>query len=1474
MAHHTLQKLLLKVIYFIFIIILLSVQNLGAQTDILKKAHSIFTSIEEQDRLIDKLASIGNDEGAHNLPIGIKNIAGNTPITLAITKIKFGREYGELSMLVKMDIQQNAEPLIFGASGLKITKKGDLVGEIKLSLLSNVPIPVGNMGKVILKGSMDTTGTFFSKTYIELDCNGNFKELSLDADIQLNKNTFKPARPASPADSVVVGSFRTIISDWNDLIVETTFPPFEIKGINGFEFNVSKASLDLSDFKNPSSFNPIGNYLNEHFTLPDKNLWRGIYIDEFSLTFPEQFKKRDSSERLILGASRLLIDEKGVTGEIFGENVILPLDQGDAGGWAFSVSDFKLQLVTNNIKGFGFGGEISVPLSEKTQNLKYEAFIAKDEYFFKANVRDSLDFNLFGNAKLHLDSTSYIEMKLKDKSFRPKLVMNGAMRLESDGLKMEQLTFTKLAFSTESPIFSVESMYYGGEVKLFNFPITISKINITANDNIAALGFDLKVNLMKDKIAADSRLKISSENKNNRWSYKGLTIEKMRLEKVQMAGFSLNGEIRMAKDHPIYGNYFGGEIEATFDALSKLCSVKTTAVFGNKGFRYWYVEGSADFKAGIPIGPVILNGFMGGAYYRMSATGGKGLDAYAPYEKCSLGLKAGVKYSIGNKAAVSGDALFEMNFLAAGGIKNIRFYGSAKFMDVATLTGDKLGKLAELHNKAMTELESLDKSLADKLPERMHGTDVSKNLLPDLNLSMGVTAYLTMDYDFPLKKFEADFRVMINTPGGLLRGAGNNNEAGWAKLYCTPQKWYIHVGKPSNPVGVKLGLGPLSLTTESYFMLGDELERPILDPKLLQVIKISPEQADYMKLPNIMSEGKGVAFGSRFTFDTGNLTFLILYARFMAGTGFDVALQNLSDYECADNPGKSIGINGWYANGQCYAYLSGELGVKIKLLFIKKKFTIIKGSAGALLQARLPNPTWIGGYMAVDLKVLGGLIKANMKMKFSFGDDCKLVRKDGDYSPVDFPIISDLAPADRDSEVDVFVAPQATLNVKAEEAFDAEDENGNTRTYRVKLKDEDFYVLDDKGQKIQGKVIWNRTLDVVSFEPHEILPPHKDIKVVIAVNFEELVNGSWRLVTSNGKPARESKTHVFKTGEAPNYIPLTNIEYCHPVIAQNNFFRNESSTGYVQLKRGQSYLFPDNFIYNTLFTKDGNSVKADFRYNASDKNVTYSFPKLNGKTEYEVAFVASTQASTGGTAPSQKVISSQTLNQEDGESITIDYMQQAAQKIIKEGSLKVLDYTFRSSEFNTFKDKMSSLNLKKGAIDVNSDVWVLFLNTSKKYELFDETDLLGSIYTADKPLIKGEAQLDNNYYRKAIGPYIYDWYPFGGIKIENRDENILGAPPVRGFTIFSGYMERTVRASTVMPMVYSLPFYYNEDFYELRNKAANWSIRNGNTPASIQKIVGGQFPVILKAEDYKAKLQFILPGGKTGSEFTVKYIYW
>lgn len=1450
----------------------ISFLSLSGQNITSDNAAGVFQEIITHNRLVDDFSSLGKGE-ASNLPIGIAKKIHNLPFTLAVTKIKFYNRYGEADLLLKLNIPQKSSSLIFGATGVKISYDGNLVGDVKLSLLSSLPVSLGKAGKFVLKGDYDMkTGSGKSDTYVVLECNGDIKEISVDGELILNPEIFETVQRADSitTDKTVKTDFKARITDWNDLLVDISMPRFKIKGTAGFEFEAKDVVFDFSDSRNSQVFTFPEGYKNNYFNLPDEKLWRGIYIGTLECVTPSPFRNTDSNTQMSISAKKVLLDENGLTFDAQAKN-LLTLLQGSANGCPLSVNNIRLSMIANNIKNFGFDGEITL-VDKKTR--PYKAYIANDDYFFSVELGQEFKNNMFGLGTIYLQPSSYVEFRVLNGTFCPKVVLDGHMELNSGVLSMEQITFKKLALSTYAPYLEAEAIGYNGKVGLSGFPVSIDSILCSAKNGVLNMTFNAKVNLMDKKIAANSQIKIVTEFGGKDWSFKGVSVEKLKLEKVQLSGFELTGEIAMEKDHPIYGNYFGGHIQAKFTALSDALTVDVVSVFGNKDFRYWYVEGSVLFAKGVPVGPIFIDGFAGGAYYKMRSTGKKGMLAYTPDATTSLGVKAGVDYHIVDKSTINGNALFEMNFLASGGVQNIRFYAKANFLDVKAA----LGKAGEMYENLKEKAQDMSETLAAKSASASDGSGAAKNVITNIagistSEKDGIQAYATMEYDFPSKTFDASFRTMVYVAGGLLKGSGANNDAGSAYLHASPQKWFVKIGTPRQPVGLIVSLGPLSLKTSSYFMFGNIDEAPLPpDQALLNILGARPEDPDFMKFPDRLDSGKGVAFGTRMSFDTGNLQFLILYARFMAGAGIDILLQDMSNKQCKDGNG-TIGINGWYAMGQCYAYLQGELGVRVKLLFIKKNISIIKGSTAALLQARMPNPTWVGGQFAVNTNVLG-IIKIRMKMKLSFGDNCEIVSKDGMYAPVDFPIISDLSPSDNATDVDVFAIPEATLNMAEGTNISTEDEYGTTQTYRVVFGD--FSVVDSQGRKVEGKLEWNDRRDVVKFISKDILTPNVNLKATVSVNFQEYQNGSWVILTQNGQQAVEKKEVSFKTGTAPNYIPRNNIEYMYPVIDQRNMFVGEGKAGYVQLKRGQPYLFPSGFSYNTIFASDeGQAAKSQFVYNSGTSFINYTLPTLSKAKEYTVSFIATSGTSSQSLNSGKSKTTSQQLTDGEGETYSLDIDGQVADLMTKEGGLEILKFNMRTSTHNTLSDKLSSLSFTPRQIFVNDDTRALFLTTNKTYELFDATELIGSDYTNKKPLIEVEAVLDDKYYKLDIAPLVYNWYPLPNITITGRDVNLLGVPPVRSMVYYDGYvstvMSNTYNAtiSQTFPFVYNLPYIYYCDYYELQSKAVNLLVRNMGSAAYenyrkvLTPLINSHF-LFIRQGDYKTKFRYVLPGAKEG----------
>ena len=114
------------------------------------------------------------------------------------------------------------------------------------------------------------------------------------------------------------------------------------------------------------------------------------------------------------------------------------------------------------------------------------------------------------------------------------------------------------------------------------------------------------------------------------------------------------------------------------------------------------------------------------------------------------------------------------------------------------------------------------------------------------------------------------------------------------------------------------------------------------------------------------------------------------------------------------------------------------------------------------------------------------------------------------------------------------------------------------------------------------------------------------------LHFEEYVNGKWETITENGKVSLDTKEVNFTTGTAPETIPLSNIAYMYPSIGQKNFFINEYNIGYINLKRGQSYLFDavPNWSKDMIMTSSTGAVlNESYGYDAGKKQITYYLPK-------------------------------------------------------------------------------------------------------------------------------------------------------------------------------------------------------------------------------------------------------------------------
>ena len=169
----------------------------------------------------------------------------------------------------------------------------------------------------------------------------------------------------------------------------------------------------------------------------------------------------------------------------------------------------------------------------------------------------------------------------------------------------------------------------------------------------------------------------------------------------------------------------------------------------------------------------------------------------------------------------------------------------------------------------------------------------------------------------------------------------------------------------------------------------------------------------------------------------------IVYARGAFAYGFDLVLEHFGENAHCQG-GKKMGYHGWYGMGSAYAMLTGDLGVRIRLWFIKKDVSLISVGLGAMLQAGLPNPTWVYGKVRARCSLLGGIFKFNHAIEFKAGSVCM-----PDYGdPLDnIKMFASASPGDSirskgtKEETSVFAVPKFITNYEIGKSIRLVDEN-------------------------------------------------------------------------------------------------------------------------------------------------------------------------------------------------------------------------------------------------------------------------------------------------------------------------------------------------------------------------------------------------------------------------------------------------
>lgn len=1508
--------------------------------------------------------SAGLNAGGSTFPV----ILGGSPNAIVIDNVVFTPLGASLDAYFSSALPGTNKFVAFQAIGVRF-HPGGLLGENKLQLVTDIVSVWSNKIQLTIKNS--------ENSYVSWDCEG-LRGISIDGQVEFCPDLLTALQPDSLTtvlEENVTGSFIATMPRWGQFVADMSMTPFEIPRLKDWGWEVQNMVFDFSDEVTPASVTfPEGyshpDVSSEELGGAENPMWTGFYLRTARVKVPKGFYG-SRGEPVRVGVTDVVIDQTGFTGNVYAENV-LSEERGRMGNWAFSLDTLNIGVRHNQFHHVGFTGKAQVPAFD--QPMQYACLIQPDSaYRFSVGLTDTVrmsawkaDIELYANTRIELD------YDVSDRAFSASAYLFGMASMKptvgraanpKDTLVLANLQFQDFVVSTRAPyLINIGSWEYsaGNEQRLSGFPLTIQNITLGATEEEeeeeeaeevveaeeedegpetteVALGITAAVNLVgaNDRgFAAEGTIRIlfdvylDTARMKQVWAYGGVKVDSFAID-ITGAAYELRGKLQYYENHDTFGSGFRAMIEAVF---APRLTVAAVAQFGTKNnFRYWFADALVSFNPGIAMGTTGLGlyGFGGGASYKMSrqrvqnvvlpdSTGfrappnittdiGKSLSGvfYVPDSTASLGIRATVMVGTFPRPEVfNSDLTFEIIFNDSWGVRSIGFIGNGRFLTPPPRPGQ-----------------------AQQQP--------------------AVRCLLNMVYDFENSAFHADLDLYINQT--TVKGAYPNNLAGRGTIHTDPSDWYIHLGTPQRRIMVSYSLAGLAnmakpgptpesqqdtsglvidwanvgLLFTAYLDAGTVLPPFPELPERVQSILGGDFSITNRDDPRFASGG-GVMFGASVELNIPDLTFLAFYASFSAGMGFDVMMRNYGlDARCAgdENSPSAIGINGWYATGQIWAYVEGSIGIKVNLFTVSGKFRILDLSVAAVLQTRLPNPFWARGVVGGRFRILNGLVSGSCRFSFEIGKKCDIV---GGSELAGIEVIASTQPdANSNQDVDVFARPQATFNIAMGEVFELQDDDGDYWEYRPKLQELALVHLPEGGEPdtLVGEVRWNAASDVVEIITDEVLPGNSNFRFIVQVRFDKKgrYENVWReLRKLSGTPEQQEVIVNFSTGDAPDYIPAHNVAYSYPLPDQFNFLQSESTQGYIKLKRGQPGLFKGNPGWSYSAEADlweqkvqfmrgsGALTTADLSYDRPNKQVNFAIPAGQLPNNTVLSFRLITQPTVANTAVDANVttIASELVNVQNEESDTaftnIILEERIAQGVQRGRRAKAFYRAyFRSSQYNTFPQKVAALTMNQNwfnpiFLDPNEtsgatiNDFGVFVTGSELFDLFDQD----GYYNGDQPiapLVRPEADLSitpGNWYNNTIYPYMYQHFPAPaqGIVPRWRDAAVLGNIPNKAVWLEQAgnphrlAPEEAESGVAVVPqplssLVCKVPYHMLFDDFDYKHQVGSYAAFNANVPPAWINFLQGNF-TNAPFGNYRMILRYQPPGATAPSSSVPVNIYY
>ena len=733
----------------------------------------------------------------------------------------------------------------------------------------------------------------------------------------------------------------------------------------------------------------------------------------------------------------LLDGQMGYTCQILKVN---DLKNSLAGNYAYV---FKVQQVDSLSMDFILA---TAEFDEKLSYMLVEAVPENDKLKTRVELLLTGNMSIGGDAMKEQMASLPIEIDLPDIHFSKMRLANcPAWESEFEDIK-EMQTATddtkKLVTLYKGKEYNINDQFYfnTGEWSLASmakkigpFEFSIDEYELDFKDELLSLsilgglkfidGIDLSA---KAGVTISARLSgLSSVTSDFDFSKLDFEYEKTTFDKAEFsssfAGMSLTGELIASNDEK-YGKGYKGTLSFTMPG-DLFTANATGGYYKLDDYKWGYFYASVGGAYGIEIPPITITDISAGFYFNCVRKS----ETEAEPKKGIIGVVAGMGlYSSAGKDLMGGN--FEMTVV---------YNKENKRLTTFMLTGH-LSAVSDLIKSKATivyQEDDMDKYFAlnitvDAKADNVGGisdkmTALSADLVHlqhDLNPNMeepvsDATGGLEEAFD-DQSESKADEDTEANTPEAPKVGEASLSldlritmKENGKKL--DKVKWHLYLGEPAEDkrckfvlVDFKSKIVSVNIGANAYLCIGNELpgdgELPPIPSKIREFLDGSTkgsgvESADISKannartaaLKNFQAEVAGGVMMGASAWGYIDFNLGLFYGDLGALAGFDVSIRKLSNTQCMNIP-RTPGYNGWYAEGQLYAYLYAKFGIHINLGFWDKKLDIIDAGIGGVLRMGLPNPSYFTGEARVKLNLLSGLVKINRKFEFECGDRCDI----------------------------------------------------------------------------------------------------------------------------------------------------------------------------------------------------------------------------------------------------------------------------------------------------------------------------------------------------------------------------------------------------------------------------------------------------------------------------------------------------